>query len=77
MTETINVDNLAKMLSKMDTKIDKCEAAIHALVDEISKLQHRVKELEENHIHHQDVICHGVTGEPVFRIKENRNDRNN
>ena len=47
-------------------EVDRCISAIHALIDEISKLQKRVRELEEHHIHHQDVYQAGSTGEPVF-----------
>jgi len=52
-------------------QIDACIKTIHALVDEVSKLQKRVKDLEECHIHHQDVyrFCSnsfGSTGKPVF-----------
>ena len=54
----------------VDKKVMDC---LYLLVDEVNKLQKRVSELEEHHIHYQDVFVPGVTGGPVFRIKEDAN----
>jgi Cu/Ag efflux pump CusA len=51
-----------------EDEIQRCASSISGLVDEISKLQARVRKLEI-HIHRQNVYKAGYTGEPVTQIK--------